>query len=208
MSEHHYILIPTAYFPPISYFHFLTSREPVQIEIFETFPKQTYRNRCEILTAAGKTSLIVPVSRPDGNHTLTRDIEICYREPWQRNHWRAIQSAYSSSPYFSFYADHISTVFNTNKPNLIFLNQKITALICKLIKVRPIISFTNAYENTPSVALDLRQMFTPKKNIRSDFPRYPQVFEHTTGFTPGLSILDLLFNLGPDTKAYLKELVF
>lgn len=208
MSEHHYILIPTAYFPPISYFHFLINGKPVQIELFETFPKQTYRNRCEIMTAAGKASLVVPVSRPDGNHTLTQDIEICYREPWQRNHWRAIQSAYSSSPYFSFYADQISAFLNNREPNLIFLNQKITAMICKLLKLRPSISFTSAYEKIPSVALDLRQTFTPKKLIRSDFPRYPQVFEHITGFTPGLSILDLLFNLGPDTRAYLKELVF
>ncbi|MFO7615095.1 MAG: WbqC family protein [Bacteroidales bacterium] len=208
MSEHHYILIPTAYFPPISYFHFLISGKPVRIELFETFPKQTCRNRCEILTAGGKASLTVPVSRPGGNHTLTRDIEICYREPWQRNHWRAIQSAYRSSPYFSFYADQISALFNTREPHLVFLNQKITSLICKLLKLRPSINFTNAYEKNPSVALDLRQAFTPKKSTRPDFPYYPQVFQHKTGFTTGLSILDLLFNQGPDTKAYLRELVF
>ncbi|MBW6460196.1 MAG: WbqC family protein [Bacteroidales bacterium] len=208
MPEHQYILIPTAYFPPISYFYFLISGKPIQIELYETFPKQTYRNRCEILTAGGKASLVVPVSKPNGNHTLTRDIQICYREQWQQIHWRAIQSAYSSSPYFSFYADQISVFFNIREQHLINLNQKIIELICRLIQIRPSISSTNAYDKNPSVALDLRQTFSPKKAINYNFKHYPQVFEHLTGFIHGLSILDLLFNTGPDAKEYLRELIF
>jgi hypothetical protein len=201
------ILLPTAYFPPITYFiHTLRGRN-IFIEQMEPFPKQTYRNRCEIMTSAGKASLIVPVSRPRGNHTMTKDIEICYREPWQQHHWKALQSAYRSSPYFSYYSDILEPYFNTREISLLAHNQNILEMIFKLTGIACSVEFTGNFVKNPEDTTDLRRELSPKKD-RSviDHPVYPQVFSHKFGFMPGLSILDLLFNMGPEAGAYLEAL--
>ena len=202
------ILLPTAYFPPVSWFTYLISSQAVFIEMEETFPKQTYRNRCEINTSSGKANLIVPVTRPHGNHTLTRNIEISYRESWQEQHWKTLQSAYSSSPFFSFYADIIQPLFESREILLVVHNHNILKTICGLISRDPSVEFTKDYIKEQQGLLDLRKKFSPRSTTPfTDFPRYPQVFEHKYGFIPNLSILDLLFNLGPDAGRYLERLV-
>lgn len=174
----------------------------------ETFPKQTYRNRCEIMTTAGKTSLVVPVTKPQGNHTLTNNIEICYREPWNRNHWKTLQSGYRSSPFFSFYTDIIQALFESREILLVTHNHNILKTISGLIGIDPSVEFTNDYLKEPQGLLDLRTKFSPKSyRPLFEFPRYPQVFEYKYGFMPDLSILDLLFNLGPDAGKYLEGIV-
>jgi hypothetical protein len=198
------ILLPTAYFPPVSWFAQMIQSHTVFIELEETFPKQTYRNRCEIMTASGKDKLIVPVTKPQGNHTITRKIDICFREPWQDQHWKTLQSAYSSSPYYSFYADLIQPLFESRETSLVTYNHNIIKTICSLIGINPSVGFTKEYIKEQDGLSDLRAKFSPKStSLVIEFPRYPQVFEHTYGFLPNLSILDLLFNLGPDANLYL-----
>ena len=200
------ILLPTAYFPPVSWFTYMISSQAVFIEMEETFPKQTYRNRCEINTSSGKANLIVPVTRPQGNHTLTRNIEISYREFWQEQHWKTLQSAYSSSPFYSYYADIIKPIFESDEILLAKHNYNIINTICGLIGMNPSMEFTKDYIKENHDMSDLRTNFSPKSNTPfKEFPRYPQVFEHKHGFMPNLSILDLLFNLGPETGRYLQS---
>ena len=201
------ILLPTAYFPPVSYFVLLLRHNAIYIEQMETFPKQTYRNRCEIMTASGKAKLIVPISKPYGNHTLTRDIEISYREPWREQHWKALLSAYSSSPFFSYYADMVQPLFTFRETNLLNHNQGILQVVCGLIGIDPRVELTKDYIKEPLELSDYRKKFSPKNKLQVvEFPRYPQVFEHKYGFIPDLSILDVLFNLGPEVQRYLEKL--
>jgi hypothetical protein len=198
------VLLPTAYFPPVSYFIPLIRCESALIEQMETFPKQTFRNRCEIMTSAGKLNLVVPVTKPNGNHTLTKDIEISYREPWQQHHWKSIQTAYRSSPYFNYYADIIQPLFELKETSLIANNQIIISLLNKIIGLGSKFEFTQDYIKQPVDLIDLRSAISPKKKPEGlSFQEYPQVFSHKFGFVKNLSVLDLIFNLGPDTKRYL-----
>ncbi len=204
MADPQKVLLPTSYFPPISYMAIVTMFHEILIEQMETYPKQTYRNRCEIMTSSGKLNLIVPVTKPFGNHTLTKDIEICYREPWQQHHRKSIQTAYRSAPYFNYYWDIILPLFHQKERSLVVLNEKILELLIKIIGLSTSRQFTRDFIKKQDDVLDLRQTFKPgKENSDQRLPDYPQVFSHKHGFTGDLSILDLIFNLGPESKGYL-----
>jgi len=208
MNKPGHIILPTAYFPPISYFAHIINLPVIYIEQKETFPKQTYRNRCEIMTASGKSNLIIPVTRPHGNHTMTQDIEICYREPWQHHHWKTLQACYRSSPFFNYYDEIIYLFFEKHEKLLLKHNSNILKTISTLIGIDVDIQFTEDYDKNPEGILDLRSDLSPKIQRYSEvFPPYPQVFEHKSGFTGGLSILDLLFNMGPESGRYLRRVI-
>ena len=203
------ILLSTAYLPPISWFAALVQSESVYIEIHETYPKQTFRNRCNIYTASGILSLTVPVNRVNGNHTRTCDIKIDNTGKWQLLHWRSIVTAYNKSPYFLYYRDLIEPVYQKEHEYLIHLNQVILTLVLKALRIKDKeILFTSEYDTRPDFP-DLRNSFSPKtgqyQGITIQLPRYMQAFEERHGFIPDLSILDLLFNLGPDALVYLKN---
>ena len=201
------LLLPEAYFPPILQYALMAEGKPVCFEQMETFPKQTFRNRCDIMTATGKTSLVVPVSRPRGNHTRTAEIRISFREPWQRTHWRALQASYNSSPYFAYYTGKIEPLIFQKEEVLLQFNHHIINELNILLGIRADISYTENYIKSSDAATDFRTLISPKKAFtQSIFPAYPQVFSHLHGFIPGLSILDLLFNLGPESKQYLERL--
>ena len=201
------ILLPTAYFPPVDYFALLTGQRPILIEQMETYHKQTFRNRCEIMSVAGKTSLVIPVSRPGGNHTTTCDVLISHREPWQRLHWRALQTAYNSSPFFNYYSESINALVMNRERSLVRYNLNIIQNLCQMLRLKPDLEPTADFIKSPVNCLDLRDSISPKKQrVELNFKAYPQVFSHLHGFIPRLSILDLLFNLGPDAKGYLEEL--
>jgi len=204
MGDPDKVLLPTSYFPPISYLATVTKYREIFIEQMETYPKQTYRNRCEIMTSSGKLNLIVPVTKPFGNHTLTKDITICYREPWQEHHRKSIQTAYRSTPYFTYYSDLIMPLFLLREESLVVLNEKILEVLLKIIGLNSLMQFTQDFIKKPENLPDLRQEFKPgKKSSGQKLQEYPQVFSHKHGFTSDLSILDLIFNLGPDSRGYL-----
>jgi hypothetical protein len=160
------------------------------------------------MTASGKAKLIVPVTKPQGNHTLTGNIQICYREPWQEQQWKTLMSAYSSSPFFAYYADIIQPLFESPEINLLKHNQAILQTVSSLIDTGPSVELTKDYLKEPMDQLDYRKMFSPKGKLPiAEFPRYPQIFEHKYGFMPNLSMLDLLFNKGPEALDYLKKVV-
>lgn len=201
------VLLPAACFPPISWYACINAGHPVVIEQWETFPKQTVRNRFEIVTADGKSALVVPVTRPNGNRTLTCEALISYREPWQRHHWRTLTAAYRSSPFFSFYEDRLSDLFRKQYEKLLDFNLNVIDTLNGLMAINPEISLSSDYSRDGDGYTDLRGDYRRgMTGPKIYYPAYPQVFNHKHGFTSGLSVLDLLFNLGPEARGYLKSL--
>ena len=184
-------LFPSAYFPSISYLKSFYSEEKVAIELFETYPKQTLRNRCEIATSNGKLRLSVPIKRVNGSKTLTRDIRIDNATSWKKEHWRSIQTAYASAPYFEEYDKEIHHLINSENERLIDLNNSILEFLYKVLD--------QSYSRTETTAF---KALADKDFRNADFEKYSgqkytQVFAEEHGFIANLSILDLLFNEGP-----------
>ena len=198
-------LFSSAYFPSISYMaRFLTEDEPI-VEIWETYHKQTYRNRCRVMTANGVENMSVPVVKVNGNHTMTKDIAISYVEPWQHIHSRCLESAYKASPYFDHYYDYLRPIFEGHFERLIDLNDATLKTVLKMLKVKKEIVHTTDYVR--DAENDLRDAFSPKKQADvSLFPTYYQVFSEKYPFAPDLSVLDLIFCVGPEAAEYLKSL--
>ncbi len=195
-------LFSTAYFPCIRYMaRFLTDPSPV-IEVHETYHKQTYRNRCRVMTANGVQALSVPVIKVNGNHTMTKDVAISYVEPWQQIHRRCLESAYKAAPYFDHYYDLLKPIFETRFERLIDLNDIALQAVLKILKKKIALVHTTDY--VKRCENDLREAFSPKQPVApATMPEYYQVFSAKYPFAPDLSILDLLFNEGPDSPYYL-----
>ena len=203
------ILLSTAYFPPISWIATALHFDQVFIENHETFPKQTYRNRCKIATSSGVLNLTIPVNRINGNHTKTNEIRIDYSQNWQLLHWRTIVTAYSKSPYFLFYRDYFESLFCLQTDTLLELNSKVLTIALKALQSNDLqIGNTEKYWLGDEF-LDFRNEFHPKektsKTLSFEIERYIQTFEEKHGFLADLSILDLIFNLGPQALPYLQK---
>jgi len=196
------ILLPTTYFAPISYYASVLKSETIFIEQFEHFPKQTFRNRCSIYSPNGIQQLTVPLhERKD--KTLTKDIKISYEINWQVLHWRSLESAYRSSPYFEFYEDDFRPYFEKKFNFLIDFNMEIMQEVLALIKIKKEFLFTSSYQKEFE-GVDLRDSLNKKNVPVITLPRYQQVFEDRKGFISNLSIADLLFNQGNNARDYLK----
>jgi hypothetical protein len=198
------ILISTAYLPPVEYFSLIENACEVFVEREENYIKQTYRNRCYILSASGPHSLSVPVYLGSIHKTPVKDIRIDYSKRWQQVHLRAIGTSYRSSPFYEFYFEEIGKIVMKNHQYLIDLNTGLTEVILKILGVNKEIRYTTSFIPTGSVDYDCRYRISPKKS--SDFiaKEYTQVFTTGPGFVAGLSIIDLVFNMGPDSVNYLK----
>ena len=198
-------LFSTAYFPCIRYMaRFLEDPSPV-IEVYDTYHKQTYRNRCRVMTANGVESLSVPVVKVNGNHTMTKDVVISYKEHWQQVHRRCLESAYKASPYFDYYYDYLRPIFETRFERLIDMNDATLKTVLKILKTNKEIVHTTDYIH--ETENDFREAFSPKIIPESSvFPKYYQVFSAKFPFEPDLSILDLLFNEGPQSPSHLSPL--
>ncbi len=203
------LLLSTAYFPNIQYFSKIILKESFFIEVYENFPKQTFRNRCQILGPNGVADLIVPVIKGRGGKTNTKDIKISYAEDWQRIHYQAIKSNYASAPFFDFYFEDIEPFFNKKYEYLIDFNSDILMTISELLSLDIKINYTEDFIPLNDVSFnDLRFALSPKITLPdSTFSpeSYIQVFEDRMEFMPNLSILDLIFNLGPESTDYIKK---
>lgn len=203
------MLLSTAYFPPIQYFSKLVDLSEVSIEACENYQKQTYRNRCRIGSASGVISLPVPVLKGKEKKQKIRDVKISYETNWQKIHYRSIMSAYKHSPYYEFFIEDL--VFAWEKPEkfLFDLNMKILEVIIELSGMtQPKVLLSEDYLEISGNNEDWRELINPKKKlIDSQFKiiPYQQVFNNRFGFQTNLSILDALFQLGPETRTFLKE---
>jgi hypothetical protein len=199
------VLLSIAYLPSISWFSLLL-KHPIQIEQHETYQRQSYRNRCLIYSERGVLPLSVPVSRPNGNHTVITDVRIFNNEKWYLHHRRAFQSAYEASPFYLYYKDAFQDFYTGSFDNLFEFNKQLILKLCTLLEIQPEINYTERFEKHPENTHDLRNFFSPKKPTTGSFPEYIQVFSSRHGFLPDLSITDLLFNLGPECKSYLSKI--
>ena len=203
------ILLSTAYFAPVQYYSKIISSPVVFIEQFEHFQKQTYRNRCVILGGNRPISLVVPVVKGRGPKTLIKNLKISYDTEWQRNHWRTIFSAYNSSPFFEFYKDDIEPFFKKKYIHLLEFNLAIHKTLCELLEIDNAIVLTDDFEKVPPGTLNFRERISPKNKTLDDSAfqaqSYTQVFSERFEFVPNLSILDLLFNEGPNSYSVLES---
>ncbi|NMC40740.1 MAG: WbqC family protein [Bacteroidales bacterium] len=204
------LLLSTAYFPPIHYLALAAGRDTIFIEKQENYIKQTYRNRCCILTSNGVISLTVPVLEGSFHKTPVRDIKIDYSRRWQQVHTRALISAYRSSPFFEFYFDDVCRIINSKTTFLLDLNLMTSEFLTESAGLAVKFSFTTDFKPVEDKDKDLRYALSPKNWKTTDemfnFKPYIQVFPDRNGFIPGLSGLDLIFNTGPEAVRYLPDL--
>ena len=224
-------ILSTTYCGPVQWYQKLYRSDLVLMECHETFQKQTYRNRCVIATTNGPQTLTVPVER--GTSPFIRDIRISNHGNWRHQHWHALMSAYNESPFFDYYQDDFRPFFEKKYDFLYDFNMEICQKVCELIDIQPNIRETEEYFRSEGVRplpppspwrgsltsnpsslishpssnpIDLRSAINPKHpDEDADFVarRYYQVYERKHGFQSNLSILDLLFNMGPESVFWL-----
>lgn len=208
MSQDNILILPSTYFGPVQYFSKIQFSSKVLIEQYDTYARQTYRNRCIIMNANGKLPLSIPVKKVHGNKTKMIDILIDYDTNWQKDHKQGIISAYKSSPFFEFYFDDYLWLFNKRNKFLIDLNLRLTEIILSQLQIKSKIELSGTYTAQPPKD-DLREIINPKRSLTDDWHfrtiHYVQVFSAKHGFIPNLSIIDLLFNTGPEASGILKQ---
>lgn len=197
-------VFPLFYLPPIAYFNkIIQHKQNIIFECHEHFPKQTYRNRAAIHSPNGKLDLIVPVTRGSKQHTSMKDVKISYDFDWQRLHWQTLQTSYRRSAYFEYYEDHFVAFYEKKWDFLLDYNEQIFGLLLQLLRLNIPYSFTEAYEKTYPELEDYRSSIHPKMESGLTHKPYFQLFEDRNGFLPNLSIVDLLFNQGPQSLSFL-----
>jgi hypothetical protein len=204
-------ILSISYLGPVQYYSKFILCEKVLIEKEEHYCKQSYRNRCIILAANGLQTLVIPVLKDSGKKIKTKDIKIDNHFEWQKNHWRSIESAYNASPYFEFYKDDLAPFFNKKYNYLFDFDLELLNTMLELIKMNKNYILTGQYYNGGNNKYnDYREAIHPKKRMqRPDIyfkPKpYYQIFSERFAFKPNLSIIDLLFMEGPDTKSIIEQ---
>ena len=192
------------YLAPIEYYVHLLNNNNAVIDVYENYVKQSYRNRCHILSPNGIQNLIVPLVKAK-KRKLTKNVTISYDDNWRKIHWKSLESAYRSSPYFEYYEDEFYPFYHDKEYKyLIDLNWDLEQKIISLLSVDLETSKSTAYIETKEN--DYRNFFSPKIKSELQFEKYIQVFGDRNGFAPNMSILDLLFNEGPNAMSYINNL--
>jgi hypothetical protein len=202
--------LPLTYLGNILYYAHLI-QGGCTIDIHSHYIKQTYTNRCSILTANGIQDLTIPILKPK-EKTPIKEIQISTHDNWQQLHWRTIQSAYNSSPFFEYFCDDYTHFYEKKYNFLIDFNLEIQQKTLELLNFTKIdFSLSDCYNEISNFnTKDLREVINPKKFNVSLYDElnnpYYQIFDSKFGFTPNLSIIDLLFNMGNESRIYLKSL--
>jgi hypothetical protein len=191
----------TAYLAPVEYYFVINNSSEVILEQYEYYEKQSYRNRCKILSANGVMDLSIPVEKT--GKMLIRDIRISEHDNWQANHWRAIESAYNSSAFFEYYSDDLHPFYEKKWSFLWDFNFEIQQKMMELFEIEKDITLTDNYLSQQENRTDYRNLIHPKKDSLQQSKPYYQVFEQKFGFCPNLSCIDLLFNMGPESQLIL-----
>jgi hypothetical protein len=204
------VLLSTAYFGPIRYFsRFLLFPQRI-IERFDNYSKQSYRNRCRIYGANGILSLSIPVLKGPAHKTLVRDIRIDYSKNWPKLHWKGIESAYMHSPFFEFYMDDIRAILEKQHKFLLDINLETLDYLLECLEIDGGYTLSETFtESGGRGFIDCRENIHPKREAGDDeFFRaepYNQIFSERFGFQADLSIIDLLFNEGPNAGSVLEN---
>jgi hypothetical protein len=210
----HSVLLSSAYLAPVQYYTKFIGNEEVWIDLNEHFLKQSYRNRCTILTANGPQDLTVPVTEGSNSKRIVREVAISWDHPWQKLHWKALLSAYNNAPFFEYYADSLAPFYHEKRWKFLTdFNLDIQSVVLEELNLKCNLSQTKEYfakEKLPDGMDDFRYAIDPKpsrQSIDEDFrpTPYMQVFQEKFGFTANLSIVDLLFNEGPMAMDILRK---
>jgi hypothetical protein len=198
------MIFPTAYAPNTTYLSAIAHSERFCIDVEEPYVRQTFRNRCEILTSQGVQKLSVPIEKKSTQSGAIKDVKIDYAENWQRQHWRSLQAAYNNSPYFLYYQDELRFFYEKYYSFLVEFNAELLTFILNKMKLEGRCQVENFAKRCHP-----EQSEGPVKKITDDrffasfrMTPYQQVFTNQN-FVPNLSSLDLLFNCGPESKSYL-----
>jgi hypothetical protein len=198
------IVIHPTYFPNIAHFVAIVNAEEVSLEMDDNFLKQTYRNRTYIYGANGKLSLNIPVIHTQKNRQKYKDVKVYNQDNWQNLHWKSILSAYRTSPFFEYYEDDLLPLFTKKTEFLLDYNLKCFEVICDCLQLDLNLLKTETYQKITEDKTDYRLLVNAKKEPHFNFEKYTQVFSNKHGFIENLSILDLLFNEGPNAINYLE----
>lgn len=201
-----FVLCP-AYFAPIAHWIPLANGARIVWETHDHYQKQTYRNRTYIAAANGKLMLNIPIKHTKkGVHQKSHEVRIENDFPWQQQHWKSLESAYRSSPFFEFYEDDLKPLYTTPAHSLLKFNQQCIRWVYEALQLQIEEQTTDSYQKKlASDMVDARDWVTAKRKKLIPLPDYMQVFSEKNGFAPNLSILDLIFNEGPQAIDYLKK---
>ena len=196
------LFLPT-YFSPISQFSAILKSKEIQFEVYDNYQKQSYRNRCYIYNTNGKQLLNIPVKHPVSSaRKKTKDTQIENIGNWQKQHFNSLKIAYQNSPFFEFYMDDISFIFDKKYKYLHDVNFDTFLFVSDALQLNLDFKKTSSY-TTVSKEKDYRNLVEAKKPAEKFFKQYIQMFDEKHGFIPDLSILDLLFMEGPNTISFL-----
>ena len=195
------IMVPP-YFGPISYWKQIINSN-ILWDVHQNYVKQSYRNRTFIHSANGLHKLTIPVKHSKIKFPML-NAEIDNKIAWQKNHWRSIQTAYSSSPFFEFYKDSLVQVYNKKYTYLVKFNFDMIKLVFEWLDIEIKLKLSKEYKVVYDDSLDLRKKIENQKHSISKNKIYNQVFFEKNGFLNDLSIIDLIFNEGPNSLSYLK----
>lgn len=186
--------LPCYYLPPISWFAAVKGGEPISIEVCDNFQKQTMRNRCCIDSPNGRLTLSIPIDKSNFSSLgkcHMRDVIISNQLDWRHQHWYAFESSYYNSPFFEYLQDDFRPIYQRQWKYLADLNQQLITTCLSLLELDCTVSRTTVYQGNT--------MPTTPENTRE----YYQVFKEKHGFIDNLSIIDLLFNLGPEAQLFI-----
>ncbi len=199
------LLHPT-YFPNIATFAIIAQNE-IQWEVEDNYQKQTYRNRCYVCTDLGRHMLSIPIQHVGGaqGRQKYKDVLLDNSYPWQRNHWRTLQTAYRTSPFFEFYEDEMEPLYEQTFEKLMDFNFKTIQMLCSCLQIDMPEDKTSGYGIGPTDVQDSRFLVSAKRKLEVPQEMYVQVFGDRHGFVKNTSVLDLLFNEGTNALTYLKK---
>ena len=198
------LLIHPTYFPSISHFVAMANAGAITYEMEDNFQKQTNRNRTYIYSPNGIQLLNIPIKHTGKAFQKTKDVKLETAFDWQRQHFKSLEAAYRTSPFFEYYEDTLSPIFTKKHAFLMDLNMETIAIVSKCLAMTPDNRVTSEYFHETPEYVDHRKLANGKKD-NSQFAPYTQVFGDKHGFINNLSILDLLFNEGRLALDYLKN---
>ena len=199
-------LIHPTYFPTVAHWVVIAQQQhQLVLEAQDNYQKQTYRNRTYIYSPNGKQLLTIPVTHTKSSgYRKYKEMTLEDSFDWKKQHWKSIETAYRTSPYFEFYEDDLEPFFKKEHHNLFEMNLESMEIMAACMQLEPFTyELTSEFKPTDDSKLDKRALVNAKTKHEYDFNPYVQVFDDKHGFIPNLSILDLLFNEGPNALNYL-----
>jgi len=201
------VLVHPSYGCPIAQYAVIAQGDKILFEAQDNYQKQTYRNRTKIATSTGVLQLTIPVLHNKDSQERQQSFAVCIENKfhWQRDHWRSLKVAYQTSPYFEYYEDEFEPLYHRTYDKLIDFTLALHELIMECLQLHKKIELTTVYEKSPTSLSDFRHLTLAKKDPLMDLPEYHQLFREKHGYLPNLTVLDLIFNEGPNALSYLEN---